>query len=560
MKPELGLRPDLFARLAIVAEALGDTGVAADACDLALQEERGELNVLVVGQVKRGKSTLVNALLNEDLMPTGALPVTGLVTALRYGQKRSIQVQFRDGYAIVIAPDQLADYVSESGNPKNSRAVERVEITWPAPALRGLVLFDTPGIGSIWEHNSETAREALPRADAAILVLGPDPPIGSLEIAFVRDVVGSSERLFVVVNKADTTSALDAVVGFTEETLARVIGRPLDMNVLSATAVRDAQRLGHTNAAFGVFLSHLRAFVEDHGAETRVRSIRRRGRALLGRLDLVLGMKRQALSLSTSQRRDAREAVGRAVQLLDDRVRTFELTIDDDVRNLRLRLEEELIQMKQRDQAAFRSHASALARESDGARRVATFQAILSERADCWRGELVARIHDALAIAERRYMRTLSEIEAAAVAAGCRALAIESIQELPARTVTIPRPRIDYIPSLAPQTGLELLIELSMAVLPVPLQIRLRENRLATNLVQELDALTGKMRYGIAGDLETWRQATRRAVASSLGATRDMVLHVFDDEPATDKPENAARLAQQTEELASLRRELASET
>ncbi len=548
----LDLLNETCVRLAGIADAVGDHRSAADAREIPVQERRADLNVLVVGQYKRGKSTLINALLGEDLMPTGALPVTGVLTVSRYGVQPALQVRFTGGAIATIRPNELSKFVSEAENPNNTRGVDRVEITWPAHILEGLALYDTPGIGSIWEHNSALALDALERTDAAILVIGPDPPIGATELAFARDVARSSERLFVVMNKADTSDALEEVLAFSGQALAGVLGRTPAMYALSARQARDLQQRGEADPRLESFRSGLRAFVAELGDATRTRSLRRRALAIVNRVALIVDMRRRAQSLTIEQRSQAHDAALRAIQVLDDRIRTLDLLVDDDVKALRLRLEEELVRFRSRDQVALRAHAVAVARISDADRRSAAFLDLVRERADVWRLEIIDVIKGVLASAEAKYSRTLSEIEAAALAAGCHALNLQPVEVLQRYHITIPGPRIDYIPSLAPQTGLELLLQLAIGCLPRSLRVRIRERQLDGIFVQELDGLAGKMRYGISGDLETWRQATRAYIRSSLAATRDIVLNLFEESPGATENSGLSVLDDWSTELASM--------
>jgi ribosome biogenesis GTPase A len=152
-----------IARIETLARNVDDETAVKLAHELAQQLPRGELNLLVVGQFKRGKSSLINALLGDDVMPTGALPVTGAVTAIRFGSDRRLTVLFREREPQSITKSELPFYVSEEHNAANRLGVERVEVFWPAAAIRGVTLFDTPGIGSTYTHNTAAAHATLPR-------------------------------------------------------------------------------------------------------------------------------------------------------------------------------------------------------------------------------------------------------------------------------------------------------------------------------------------------------------------------------------------------------------
>ena len=128
------------------------------ACE-ALAGDDAPLDVAVLGQFKSGKSSLLNAVLGEAVFPVGALPVTAVVTRAAAGPERVVRVTRLDGSVEEVAPARLADFVTEAGNPGNRRQVARVDVLTPALAdLPGVRLVDTPGLGSVFTHNTEATR------------------------------------------------------------------------------------------------------------------------------------------------------------------------------------------------------------------------------------------------------------------------------------------------------------------------------------------------------------------------------------------------------------------
>jgi GTP-binding protein EngB required for normal cell division len=181
-----------------------------------------------LGQFKRGKSTLLNALVGDRALPTGVIPITTVPTVLRYGKTRRARVRYQGGSWTVIAPEELMQYVSEEHNPENVKGVTGVEVFLPSPLLaEGMCLVDTPGLGSVFAGNTAATRAFVPHVDAAIIVLGADPPIAGEELALV-DEVGKQIRQFVVVlNKADRTSDAERQIAwlFTRQVLEKRLGR-----------------------------------------------------------------------------------------------------------------------------------------------------------------------------------------------------------------------------------------------------------------------------------------------------------------------------------------------
>lgn len=215
-------------QLARLASEAGASTLALEAEALGERLAAGRFYVACVGQFKRGKSTLLNALVGESVLPTGVVPITAAVTVIRYGDQVSARVRFGERDWEECDAYNLATYVSEEQNPGNEKGVTGVEVFVPHPLLgSGLCLVDTPGIGSISEANTATTRAFVPHIDAALVVLGADPPITGEELALIQDVAREVRELLFVFNKADRTSERERAeaIRFTERVLGERLGR-----------------------------------------------------------------------------------------------------------------------------------------------------------------------------------------------------------------------------------------------------------------------------------------------------------------------------------------------
>lgn len=190
-----------------------------------LQKET--FNLVVVGQFKRGKTSLINALLGDNILPVSVVPLTSIVTVMTYGEAQRVKVHFNDGNVIEIRPESLQDYVTEKGNPKNVKDVNEVVVTYPSPYLNdGVRLVDTPGVGSVYQHNTDVAYRYLPKSDAALFLLSTDQPLSRAEIDFLRDVREYSSKIFFLLNKADyfNDSELQESIEFSKGVLKDTLG------------------------------------------------------------------------------------------------------------------------------------------------------------------------------------------------------------------------------------------------------------------------------------------------------------------------------------------------
>ena len=228
-------------RYAIPAQRLGE---------LEKRLTQGRFHLAVLGQVKRGKSTLINALLGEDILPSSVVPLTALPTFIRHGDQRSLRVRYTDSRPDTVLngeptkciedlgllashlsenrwlQKQLMAFVTEDANPENEKGVLQVEITHPAAILRDVVLIDTPGIGSTYRHNTEATMNFLPQCDAALFVISADPPITEVEVSFLKEIRSRVAQVFFVLNKVDylTGAEREMALGFYRTVLTRDAG------------------------------------------------------------------------------------------------------------------------------------------------------------------------------------------------------------------------------------------------------------------------------------------------------------------------------------------------
>jgi small GTP-binding protein len=264
-------------------DALADDPARRTLADLRDRLQSGRLRVLVVGEAKRGKSTLVNALLGREILPAGVTPLTAVATTVTYGTQDLARVTFLDGRTAACPLAQLDDFVTERGNPGNWREVAGVTVEVNAPILaRGMELVDTPGTGSVHEHNTAAADSALPTMDAAVFVLTADPPVSASERDLLTRVASLSVSRFVVLNKADylDDKGLTEALDFTGRVVAGATGEPARIYALSARAALT----GGGDVGFEAFLADVRGYLETGRASDLERSVAAHLRRLTGSL------------------------------------------------------------------------------------------------------------------------------------------------------------------------------------------------------------------------------------------------------------------------------------
>lgn len=204
-------------------------------------------NLVVVGQFKRGKTMLINALLGADILPVAVVPLTSIATVLTFGETLRTRVLFNDGRITEIDPEQLAEYVTETENPKNKKEVREVTVTYPSTYLEdGVRLIDTPGVGSVYMHNTDVAYQYLPKSDAALFLLSVEQPVSQAELDFLRDVSHYADRIFFLLNKIDYFSdhEIEESIAFSKRILSEVMGSDLRIFPVSAKLALEGKMKG----------------------------------------------------------------------------------------------------------------------------------------------------------------------------------------------------------------------------------------------------------------------------------------------------------------------------
>lgn len=254
-----------------IIEYVKETAELAASCELlgaetarlrALLEklEDRSVSVAVIGQFKRGKSCLVNALLGADMLPTGIIPVTSAATSVRYGEP-DCKVRFFNGVVRRVDPKELPGYINEQLNPGNALGVAAVEMAAPLEFLKdGLVIVDTPGIGSYHRNNTEAAYAFIKESDAVIFMLSVDSPINEIEIDILRSTREYAAKFFFAVNKIDTIGEEDrkAYTDYCRSLLCTLMGT--DDVVLFPISAKDGTGLDELREALN---SDLRAKVRE---------------------------------------------------------------------------------------------------------------------------------------------------------------------------------------------------------------------------------------------------------------------------------------------------------
>jgi GTP-binding protein EngB required for normal cell division len=212
---------DLAAEVASRYEISALSGLLASARASVAQDE---ISVAVLGRFKAGKSSFLNHFIGRSILPVGVVPVTAVVTGIRYGAREEARVHHHDGRDPEVPLDQIGSYISEKENPQNARQVDLITVELPElRRFRGLRFVDTPGLESALAHNTQTSLDWLPNVGLALVAVSVDPPLSQRDIELLTSLYRYTPKVAVLLTKADLLNQqeLDEVVEYVRTQLAR---------------------------------------------------------------------------------------------------------------------------------------------------------------------------------------------------------------------------------------------------------------------------------------------------------------------------------------------------
>ena len=167
-------------------------------------------DVVVCGEVKKGKSSFINAIIGERILPVDTKVATSQAFRIVNSNKQAFYLVFTDGTKQEVERDDLENYGSQAKIDKNGepitfgKIVDYMEVHTPIPFLpQSVVLVDTPGLGAIYANHATVTKRHLAKASAVIFILDPTNPITEPEISFLNEVTCITPNVLLVMTKQD---------------------------------------------------------------------------------------------------------------------------------------------------------------------------------------------------------------------------------------------------------------------------------------------------------------------------------------------------------------------
>jgi small GTP-binding protein len=538
--PTGGVREHLI-ELRVLARELLPADSLADLADAIARLDHVRCNVAVLGEFKRGKSTLVNALVEHAVLPTDVLPLTSAITVVRHGPRHRLVVGYADGDDEERPFADLAALVTDAGDPAGRDDVVSVAVELPDELLaRGIQIVDTPGIGSIHAHNTTTTERFLGRVDIALCVLAADQPLNQRERDLIAAVVEGGARPLFAINKIDLidTADRDRTQRFVTKGVRGLTGPNPEVIALSARTAEGVSQL--RDRLFEIADVDLGSVISQAGAArgaamARDAAMAARVQAAALRLPLAELSARaseldQRLTELEHANQDARDLLARGVE-----------------RTLRTRVDEPLTRLaKDRRSSLSEQLVHAAAAEDGGPRKLAA-------ALDAWIDEYTREGFDALA---RRYehvisdeLRMLQSRHAARVAEildGVRAAAQAGLDtDLASFPVAagLRRPPAFSFKLDDPADALEDVVASTRSLLPGTVGRRLVIRAAQERLLAMTDRHAGRLRAALVDGV---REATREyddeldaAVVAACAAIRVAIARAEGDHATQQRPTEA---------------------
>lgn len=233
--------------------------------DLILDKEKLTnriFSVGIMGEFKRGKSTLINSLLGKEIIPADVIPTSATLNYIRWGTDPKATVFFKNGKSKEIDINELSNYVTKltAESEKTAENVSNATVYYPCAFCQNNVeIIDTPGLNDD-TRMTEISENIIPQMDAIIVVITPDSPFSSTEANFVRTKLMASDlgRVLFVLNKIDTVRSKEK-----REKLVNDIKERIRSNVLQKCEDIFAEQYGRNTEEFNDALNSVKNKISD---------------------------------------------------------------------------------------------------------------------------------------------------------------------------------------------------------------------------------------------------------------------------------------------------------
>lgn len=256
-------------------------------CDIGINEARERLNknnfnLVVLGEFNRGKSTFLNSLLGECLLPSDVLPTTATITRINYDNNKRCEVTYENGDKETISIEKITEYATNSKIKLNNK-IKMLDIYYPLELCKNnCTIIDTPGVNDLNEQNVIITERYIPEADAIIFLMDCTQAFTESEKIFIKTKILKNDikKIFFIINKVDSINnkSIDSFKIYIENAIKEM---NIDCKIYYLSSKRSLLcKIKETTdeylANFNIFTQELENFlVRDKGRYLLINSCRR---------------------------------------------------------------------------------------------------------------------------------------------------------------------------------------------------------------------------------------------------------------------------------------------
>jgi GTP-binding protein EngB required for normal cell division len=206
--------------------------------------EDNSFEIAMFGRVSSGKSSLLNAILETDVLPVGVTPITAVPTRLAYAESPAVNVWFANRSPERYEISLLPEFVAEQLNPGNEKHVTRIVVQLGSPRLRdGITFVDTPGLGSLATRGAAETLAYLPRCDLGVVLIDAGSTLTPDDLQTIQILYDAAIPATVLLSKADllTEQERSRVIEYVKDHIRKELN--VDLAIHAVSVVRESTKL-----------------------------------------------------------------------------------------------------------------------------------------------------------------------------------------------------------------------------------------------------------------------------------------------------------------------------
>src|SRR5580658_1119987 len=317
---------ELLSKIEEIVAGRGLVELRATIASIVDRAEDNTFEIAVFGRVSSGKSSLLNAILETDVLPVGVTPITAVPTRITYGEP-SMRVSFAEAPALTLEVTRLAEFATEQQKPGNAKRVTRITLTLPSARLRdGVTFVDTPGLGSLATSGAAETLAYLPKCDLGVVLIDAGSTLTTEDLQTLLMLQLAAVPANVLLSKSDLLGTEDrkTVIAYAKQHIASECKLELHVSPVSVLP-------SHKNFLSLWFEEQILPLY-GHSQELRMSSLRRKIGVLRESVISALEVQLERSQKSTGERPDevrATEArLRRAAGLIEETRSAWEQEIE----------------------------------------------------------------------------------------------------------------------------------------------------------------------------------------------------------------------------------------